>query len=59
MSSKTALNQVNMVYSVTIKAKPSGKYSGSITYSNTIHFDGIWFDNSGYLITQWQEFVKE
>ena len=48
-----------MVYSVTIKAKPSGKYSGSITYLNTIHFDGIWLDNSGYLITQWQEFVKE
>ena len=26
---------------------------------HTINFSGIWLDNSGYLVYQWQIFVKE
>ena len=43
----------------TVKAKGTRKYYGFITYSNTIYFDGIWFGNSGYLITQWETIMKE
>ena len=47
-----------MVCAEIVKAKPTGNYSGFITYSNTIYFSDTWLDKTGYLITKWDFFVK-
>ena len=52
------MNKVDLDCSGTIKTKPSEKKSGSITYSKTINFSGIWLYNSGYLLTQQGQIVK-
>ena len=52
------MNKVDLDCSGTIKTKPSEKKSGSITYSKTINFSGIWLYNSGYLLTQQDKIVK-
>ena len=33
--------------------------TGFITYTNTINFAIKWLDKSGYVITQWQNVLKE
>ena len=58
MRSVIALYKVYLACSETDKSKPTGNGSGFITYSSMIYFSGIWLDKSGYLITQWQENVK-
>ena len=58
MCSTISLNKVDLACSKTVKAKPTGNYSGFITYSNTVYVAGIWLDNCGYLITQWQKLRK-
>ena len=59
MCSETALNKADLEGAETVKAKHTVNDSGFITYSNEINFAGIWLDNSGYLIHQWQNFLKE
>ena len=59
MSSSIMLYKVDPVCAKTVKSKPTVKYSGFITYSNTIYFSGIWLDNSVYIITRYQNIVKK
>ena len=58
MQSAIELDKVDLVCAETVKSKPTVNYSGFITYSNTIDFSGKWFDNSGYIITQWINFER-
>ena len=58
MCSSIQLDKVDLECAETVRAKPTGNDSGSIVYSKTINFSGIWLDNSGYLITQWKKLVK-
>ena len=51
LRSSTALDKVGLDSAGTVRAKPTVKYSGFITYSNTINFASKWSDKSGYLIT--------
>ena len=59
LSSAIALNKIDLDCAETVKSKPTGNGSGFITYSKKINVYGIWLDKIGYLITQWQHFVKE
>ena len=59
LRSATALNKANLEGADTVKDKHTVNDSVFITYSNTINFYGKWLNNSGYLIYQWQNFVKE
>ena len=58
LHSNITLDKVDMVFSETVKDKPTEDYSGFITYSNTIYISGIQLDNCGYLINQGQNFVN-
>ena len=49
-----ALDKVDLEFEETFKVKPTGNDSGFITYSNTINFASKWLENSGYTITQWE-----
>ena len=53
------LIRLTLRWSYAFKSRPTGNVSVFITYSNTINSDGLWSYESGYLITQWQKFVKE
>ena len=48
-----------MLFSETVKSKPTGENSGFITYSNKIYFYSIWLDKSRYLITQCQKIYEK
>ena len=52
MSSAIALDKIDLDCAENVKAKPTGDYSGFITYSNTMIFCGKLLYNSGYIITQ-------
>ena len=58
LNSNITLDKVDMVFSETVKDKPTVDYSGFITYSNTIYISGIWLYNSVYLMNQWQKNAK-
>ena len=59
MWSKIVFYKVDLVCAENVKAKHTRNDLGIIPYSNTIYFSGMRLGNSGYLITQWQNFVKE
>ena len=56
--SEIALDKVDLECAETVQTKPTGNYSGFISYSNTINFSSKWLNNSGYLITRWKIIVK-
>ena len=47
MGSLIALYNIDIDCAENVKVKPTGSYSGFITYSNTINFAVKWLDNSG------------
>ena len=59
MRSTIALDKIDLDCAETVKAKPIGNGSVFITYSNTIKFSVKYLDNSGYIINQRQNNVKE
>ena len=59
MCSDISLGKVDLVCAEIFKAKPIVNGSGFVTYLNIIHFCGVWLDNSGYLMTQWNFCVKQ
>ena len=50
------MNKFDLECEETVEAKPTGNYSGLLP--TKFFFSSKWLDNSGYLITQWQKFVK-
>ena len=56
--SAIALDIVDMVCVETVKDKPTRKIQVLLSTQTKYIFYVIWLDKSGYLITQWQNFVK-
>ena len=59
MSSAIALDKVELVCTESVKPKSTRNDLVFIAYSNIIYIAGISLYNIGYLLTQWQTFVKE
>ena len=53
LRSEISLDKVDLSCAETVKAKPTGNYSGFIIYSKTIYFYIIWLYNSGCIIDKW------
>ena len=58
MRSAISLDKVNLVCTETVNKKPTRNDSGFITYLNTIYFSSKWLNNCGYIMNQWQMFVR-